>query len=40
MMQAAQLKAVEPLSWAIIWASQTDKSAPSSELLEPASAMS
>ena len=39
MMQAAQLRAVEPLSWAIIWASQADKSAPGSEPLRPAWAM-
>ena len=38
-MQMAQLGAIEPLSWAVILASQADKSAPGSELLRPAWAM-
>ena len=38
-MQMAQLRAVKPLSQAIILASQADKSAPSSEPLRPAWAM-
>ena len=38
-MQMAQLGAIEPLSWAVILASQADESAPGSELLRPAQAM-
>ena len=38
-MKTAWLGAVEPLSWAIILASQADKSAPGSEPLRPARAM-
>ena len=38
-MQMARLGAVEPLSRAVILASQADKSAPSSEPLRPARAM-
>ena len=38
-MQTARLGAVEPLSRAIILASQADKSAPGSEPLRPARAM-
>ena len=38
-MQTAQLGAIEPLSWAVILASQADKLAPGSELLRPAQAM-
>ena len=35
-MQTARLGAIEPLSWAVILASQADKSAPGSEPLRPA----
>ena len=38
-MSTAWLRAVEPLSQAVILASQADKSAPSSEPLRPARAM-
>ena len=34
-MQTARLGAIEPLSWAVILASQADKSAPGSEPLRP-----